>query len=56
MRIGLTLPLHLDALSITEGIGNNRDAMNRLDDDEKDAVGIADAIGREPLAGIPAFQ
>jgi hypothetical protein len=27
-------------------IGNLRDALSRLDDDEKDGVGIADAIGR----------
>lgn len=32
------------------GIGNSRDAMNRLDDDEKDAVGITDTIGREQIA------
>jgi prophage antirepressor-like protein len=29
------------------GIANPRDAATRLDDDEKDAVGIADTIGRE---------
>ena len=28
-------------------IGNARDAMTRLDDDERDCVGITDAIGRE---------
>lgn len=28
-------------------IGNPRDAVARLDDDERDSVGIADAIGRE---------
>lgn len=28
-------------------IGNARDAMTRLDDDERDSVGITDAIGRE---------
>jgi len=28
-------------------IGNHRDAVSRLDDDEKDGVGITDAIGRE---------
>lgn len=28
-------------------IGNPRDAMSRLDDDERDSVGITDAIGRE---------
>jgi prophage antirepressor-like protein len=29
------------------GIANSRDAAGRLDDDEKDDVGIADAIGRK---------
>jgi len=28
------------------GIGNNRDVAAKLDADEKDAVDIADAIGR----------
>ena len=30
-------------------ISNNRDAVSRLDDDEKCAVGIPDAIGREQM-------
>jgi prophage antirepressor-like protein len=34
------------------GIANPRDAASRLDDDEKDAVGIADAIGREQQTTI----
>ncbi len=29
------------------GIANPRDAARRLDDDEKDGVGISDAMGRE---------
>lgn len=29
------------------GIANPRDAASRLDDDEKDGVGISDAMGRE---------
>lgn len=33
-------------------IVNPRDAASRLDDDEKDAVGIADAIGREQKSTI----
>lgn len=33
-------------------IGNARDAASRLDDDEKDGVGIADAIGREQITTI----
>lgn len=31
---------------------NGRDAVSRLDDDEKDAVGITDAIGREQQTTI----
>lgn len=33
-------------------ISNSRDALNRLDDDEKDAVGIDDAMGREQWMNI----
>lgn len=33
-------------------ISNNRDAVSRLDDDEKCAVGIADAIGREQMMTV----
>lgn len=33
-------------------IGNARDAMTRLDDDERDCVGITDAIGRERETNI----
>jgi prophage antirepressor-like protein len=33
-------------------IGNARDAASRLDDDEKDGVGITDAIGREQLTTV----
>ena len=33
-------------------ISNGRDAVSRLDDDEKDAVGITDAIGREQQTTI----
>ena len=29
------------------GIANSRDAASRLDEDEKDAVGISDTIGRQ---------
>ena len=37
------------AMDICEalGIANSRDAMDRLDDDEKDEVGLSDAIGRK---------
>ena len=34
------------------GISNTRDAAGRLDDDEKDAVGITDVIGREQRTTI----
>lgn len=34
------------------GISNGRDAVSRLDDDEKDGVGITDAIGREQQVTI----
>ncbi|WP_269543227.1 BRO-N domain-containing protein [Cerasicoccus fimbriatus] len=34
------------------GIANSRDALGRLDDDEKDAVGVTDAIGREQRQSI----
>ena len=34
------------------GIANARDAASRLDDDEKDGVGIADAIGRDQKTTI----
>ncbi len=33
-------------------IKNNRDAISRLDDDEKDAVGITDSIGRKQQTTI----
>ena len=33
-------------------ISNHRDAATRLDDDEKDAVGIPDAMGRSQLTSI----
>ena len=34
------------------GIRNHRDAIAKLDDDERDCVGIADAIGRERVTTI----
>jgi len=34
------------------GIVNHRDALAKLDDDEKDGVGISDAIGREQITAI----
>lgn len=40
-----------DVCDILE-ISNGRDAVSRLDEDEKDAVGIADAIGREQQTTI----
>lgn len=40
-----------DVCDILE-ISNGRDAVSRLDDDEKDAVGITDAIGREQQTTI----
>jgi prophage antirepressor-like protein len=40
-----------DACDILE-ISNGRDAVSRLDEDEKDAVGITDAIGREQQTTI----
>ncbi len=33
-------------------IGNPRDALSRLDDDERDGVGIADAMGREQVTNL----
>lgn len=33
-------------------IGNPRDALSRLDDDERDCVGITDAIGRERQTNV----
>ncbi|MBB4268015.1 BRO-N domain-containing protein [Roseospira visakhapatnamensis] len=40
-----------DVCAVLE-IGNPRDAASRLDEDEKDGVGIADAIGREQQTTI----
>ncbi|MCP3965201.1 MAG: phage repressor protein/antirepressor Ant, partial [Lentisphaerae bacterium] len=34
------------------GISNNRDAMSTLDEDEKDGVGITDAIGRQQTVTV----
>lgn len=34
------------------GIKNSRDALSRLDDDEKDAVGLTDTIGRDQETAI----
>ena len=34
------------------GIANSRDALTRLDDDEKDAVGLTDSIGRNQNTAI----
>ncbi len=33
-------------------IGNPRDAVSRLDDDERDGVGITDAIGRNQITNV----
>ncbi|MDE2397502.1 MAG: Bro-N domain-containing protein [Burkholderiales bacterium] len=34
------------------GVANSRDALTRLDDDEKDDVGLTDAIGRQQRTAI----
>ncbi|MGH1416860.1 MAG: BRO-N domain-containing protein [Pelagimonas sp.] len=51
MRDGATWWVAADVCRVLE-IGNSRDALSRLESDEKDGVGITDAIGRTQTTNV----
>lgn len=51
MRDGAPWWVAVDVCRVLE-ISNPRDALSRLDDDERDGVGITDAIGRSQTANV----
>ena len=51
MRDGAPWWVASDVCRVLE-IGNPRDALSRLDDDERDGVGITDAIGRNQMTNV----
>ncbi|MCT4554668.1 MAG: BRO family protein [Pelagimonas sp.] len=51
MRDGVSWWVAADVCRVLE-IGNSRDALSRLESDEKDGVGITDAIGRTQTTNV----
>lgn len=51
MKNGVPWFVAADVCRVLE-ISNSRDAVSRLDDDEKDAVGITDTIGRQQTMSV----